>query len=444
MTKQEQSDAEQPRLFCSPLTVMIVVGTSVLLMTLGPLGGWQMFVGQKLPAAAARAPSPALRTSAKPLVLRQTPRVGASIALHPPKFWAVGHLLSQWYNCPAAREAMSVFVIFWGEKDLELFRKGMAQRHPHVPADAWYGVVCDVPEVPGHRGGVSGQIISAWKKWYGITYMMDLGADAPIYGMMLDSELQLYNTSDCGPRSEWHRLYDRLAALEAAKLWPAAQVNDAASYKWGGQGQSGKEYDRILIEANARVIGAHPEQEKCKGLLTPGCREVKRQIDLVLFSWWTDLPYVNLKVAERMLPAIVSKQPKAIPRNESLGKWCLLAHSIFFDRFEHLAYQQWCVMHEGYHFDDVTAVTDYAVWGSYLEDPKPTKGYGSSRLAELHPMWLPSDANLAIQKGEVPPMSAVDPPLMYLHVDHQPWLYNCQPEIDAWGKFLEAEGVTTK
>lgn len=374
----------------------------------------------------------------------ERPRIGASVALHPPKFSFVARFLEQWYLCEPARRSMDMYVVFWGDKDASLFKKGMAKLHPQVPADSWKAVVSEVPEFASRPGGVSNQIIAAWKKWYGITYMMDLGENAPDYGLMLDSELLVYNTSDCGPNSAWYRLFERVQALETSKLWKAAQVNDAAMYDFGSFKQSGKDYDRFIIEDNARFVLAHPDQPQCAWLPTPGCREVKRQIDSVLFSWWTDVPYMNLEVAKRMLLALDKQEVKSVPNADQLGKWCTLAHYILFPRFEHISYQQWCLMHEGYHWDDVTAVTDNAVWGSYLEDPKPTKGYGSSRLAELHPLWLPADANMAIKDGKVPPMSHIDPPLMHLHVDHFSHEYDCWPAATKWNEFFKEEGTEWK
>merc|ERR1711862_484474 len=132
---------------------------------------------------------------------------------------------------------------------------------------------------------------------------MDLPSP-PVYGLTLDSELLLYNASDCGADSEWYRFFDRVSELEAQKTWKAAQVNDAATYDFGHFKQSGRDYDKLILEDNARFIGALPDQDKCRGLPTPGCREVKRHIDQVLFSWWTDVPYINLKIAERMLESL--------------------------------------------------------------------------------------------------------------------------------------------
>ena len=45
---------------------------------------------------------------------RRTPtaKVGASIALHPPKFYAAAMFLEQLVRCPAAAQALSVFLVF--------------------------------------------------------------------------------------------------------------------------------------------------------------------------------------------------------------------------------------------------------------------------------------------------------------------------------------------
>jgi hypothetical protein len=305
-----------------------------------------------------------------------------------------------------------------------------------------------VPAAVAQPGGIANQLIAAWKKWFGIAYMMDL-PKPPVYGLMLDSEPLVYNHSECGANGAWYRMFERVSALEAAKLWPAAQVNEAAVYDFGIFKQTGKDYDKYILEDNARWIGAHPDQAICKGLNKPGCREVKRHIDLVLFSWWTDLPYMNLKVAGRMLESTPLKtehdeKPPASVNLDQLGKWQRRVYQMKygFPRFEHISYQMWCEMYEGYHMDDVTAVTGNAIWGSYLEDPKPTKGYGSSRIAELHPMWLPADAYKAILEGKVPPMSHIDPPLMHLHVDHFPHNYDCWNYITAWSEWFKEVNAT--
>jgi len=44
-----------------------------------------------------------------------SPRVGGSIAVHPPKFAFVGRFLEQWYVCEPARRAMHMYIVFCGD-----------------------------------------------------------------------------------------------------------------------------------------------------------------------------------------------------------------------------------------------------------------------------------------------------------------------------------------
>ena len=74
------------------------------------------------------------------------------------------------------------------------------------------------------------QFISAWKKWFGIAHLLDLGVDAPVYGLMLDAEILLYDVTDCGPRSAWSMLFDRIRAAEGSKKIKAARVSDSLLY----------------------------------------------------------------------------------------------------------------------------------------------------------------------------------------------------------------------
>lgn len=446
-TKRDARSAKD-LLGTSPRLLLSIVACLTCTMLLWPLGGAQAIFGSDVPEAKA-ATSHEQSLDRKSLLSSHAPqslerrvvnKVGASIAVHEPKFPFVSRFLEQWYACEPARRSMDMYIIFWGEKDAALFKKGMQKFYPNVAEGSWTAVIADVPAHAAAPSGVRDQIIASWKKWYGITYMMDLD-NPPMYGAMLDSELLLYNGSDCGPESEWYRLFERVSALEASKLWPAAKVNDAAKYTFpGGYVQTGRTYDKIILEDNARFIGALEDQSACKGLNSPGCREVKRQIEDVLFSWWTDIPYVNLRVAERMLLSLDKQEVQNIPNEDKLGRWCKHAHYILFPRFEHISYQQWCCLHEGYHFDDVTPVTGPAIWGSYLEDPQSKDGF-ISRIAELHPLWLPSDANMRIHEGKVPPMSRVSPPLMHLHVDHHPAYYKVAESVEAWKSFCKAEGT---
>merc|ERR1712190_168802 len=86
---------------------------------------------------------------------------------------------------------------------------------------------------------------------------------------------------------------------------------------------------------------------------------------------------------------------------------------IDFTRFEYISYQQWCVLHEGFEFRDVTNITGYAKWGSYLEDPLP-----GARLDLLAPLWISVESLSKAESGEIAKMSKETPPLLVFHVDH--------------------------
>jgi len=344
-------------------------------------------------------------SSANQLVVNDNPNaaVTAVITVHPPKFFYAARFLQRWAACPAAREALNVDIVFSNEQDKALFEKGLENAEPRVPNGLWTPVVASIPA--SARGD---QFVSAWKKWYGLLRLMDKGSSAPEYGLMLDSELLPYNEKDCGADSGWHKLLPRLQAAEASKEWTAARVGTDVTYKvtdditWSGQ-----EYDQDLIFENAQFVSPGP-MDQCEG---EGCQEVRRGIDDALFSWWTNLPYVKLDVAKRMLEHVASQ--KQIQIGKGSNAWQELGQHITFPRFEHIAYQHWCILHEGFHFKDVTDITGQAKWGSYLEDPRP-----GARIGELQPMWVSGETFTRAESGEIGPMSTEAPPLLVFHVDH--------------------------
>lgn len=346
--------------------------------------------------------------------------IGASIAVHPPKFYAAARLLNEWASCPEAYKALAIFLVFTQKEDLELFRQAQECMNPGMPHELWTGVVAKTPK----KGWSSnGQVIAAYKKWSGLTFMMDLGEDAPEYGLMMDSELVLYtyhsskptskgvegaevDTSACEGGGAWSNLLERIRDMEASKAFPAARVsNTLTTYNFGSFKQTGKKYDRSLIASNAFLVGGK-DFEQCD---RPGCQAVRQQIEDCLFSWWTDLPWTNLQIAQRMVTFLAST--KAPPNASS--SWSNLIQPIHFTPFEYIAYQQFCMLNEGYHINDVTNLTGEAKWGSYLEDP-----LDGARLDELQPMWISSEALQASWNRKIPKLSMQAPPLLIFHVDH--------------------------
>eukprot|EP00927_Polykrikos_kofoidii_P065205 TRINITY_DN60993_c0_g1_i1.p1 TRINITY_DN60993_c0_g1~~TRINITY_DN60993_c0_g1_i1.p1 ORF type:complete len:511 (-),score=50.14 TRINITY_DN60993_c0_g1_i1:267-1772(-) len=354
------------------------------------------------------------------------PRVVASIAVHPPKFHYVARFLEQRGKCLGALAALSVFVVFTNQGDLIKFRQMIGWYAPLVTKCEgfwWKALVANPPhEVMRIPGGVGNQQICAWKKWYGVLYSMDLPAnEAPEYTLMLDSELNIYNMSDCGLDGRWSRLLSRLRDREASKKWFAARVsNDLLCYDFGDRGkQCGREYDKSLMRITSRHVTKHT-LDSCK---TDGCLKVKQQIDLALFSWWTDIPYVSLRIAAHMVAFLTGSQVSAAlsATLRHTSSWSVLARKTTFTRFEHVEYQQWCVLHEGFQFRDVTHITGQASWGSYMEDPQP-----GARLAELHPLWVSSNAFSRAKRKIIPDLAPAEPYLVF-HVDQAEGFNDCVP-----------------
>mmetsp|Transcript_71690 Transcript_71690/g.205748 ORF Transcript_71690/g.205748 Transcript_71690/m.205748 type:complete len:512 (-) Transcript_71690:68-1603(-) len=378
-----------------------------------------------------KAPARVGRPSARSLRGDTYPKVGASITLHSPKYHAAGKWLDQYSSCPGAVVAMSVLVVFTSEAEMTLFRQSLACIYPDVPEDAWTGVVA-LPPYSGWKtpAGAANQLIAAYKKWFGIAHMMDLEEQAPEYGLMVDSELLVFDRLGedgdrglgCAIEGPWSRLYARIQAFDESKSFPAARVSRTlTTYKFGSFTRSGADYDRTLIIENAHFAGYTATCE------TEGCQEVKRQIDLCLFSWWTDVPWVNLRVASRMLIQKVGRGLESFA-----GSYRRLATGIKFTRFEHLSYQQWCAMHEGFNFRDVTDITGEAKWGSYMEDPLP-----GARLAELKPVWISGEALERVENGQLPPMNVQEPPLLIFHADKGRSRANREANRERWKHVLK-------
>jgi len=382
------------------------------------------------------------------------PLVAASVAVHPPKFAYVGRFLEEYAGCKAAMESMSVHIVFSNDDDLHMFRSGLKLLHPTVPESAWTPVVANVTlefleSIGVHTKGEHKQFLAAWKKWYGIAHLMDLGAAAPVYGLMLDSELLLFDRTDCGPNSAWYTLYERIRRSEATKTFQASQTSETlVRYDFGkGNVVNGCAYDRGIIQQNVHWLtagGTACQVETCKEY---GCEQVQRQVDNCLWSWWTDIPYMNLTIASRLLGWVTSPTWEKWHRRTSGGtkpeqdscsvqgpdRWKRLLRRVSFSRFEYVSYQQWCVLQEGFSFRDVTNITGPAKWGSYLEDP--VKG---SNVTELRPLWASAEAVVLSRQGQIQSLSAAEPPLIIFHVDHRGSHFSTKKWMQLWNPVIAA------
>lgn len=354
-------------------------------------------------------------------------KAGGSIAVHPPKFFQIYAFLRGWMTCQEAFQMLSIYLVFSSQEDLDLFNLAVECQSPGIP-HVWTSVVVVPPEDGWDTGGAANQFIAAYKKWYGIFAMMDLGTEE--YGLMLDSELSIYDffakngtETACKPNGSWSRLLERIQEREAAKEFPAARVNETLSvYKFDESfSMNGKSYDQALISENAAWSGWRSD------CTLPECLEIQRQIDLCLFSWWTDLPWMNLTTVARLLALQGGMEP--LPRGQ-WRNWSTTQQR--FPRFEYIGYQQLCVLYDGWRFRDVTNITRDAKWGSYLEDPIP-----GSQLGQLKPLWVSAETIDRAEGGVIGPLSREEPPLLIFHADHVPrFTYGWPGLSDAWNELM--------
>eukprot|EP00747_Dinoflagellata_sp_TGD_P164102 gnl/TRDRNA2_/TRDRNA2_183568_c0_seq1.p1 gnl/TRDRNA2_/TRDRNA2_183568_c0~~gnl/TRDRNA2_/TRDRNA2_183568_c0_seq1.p1 ORF type:complete len:429 (-),score=43.37 gnl/TRDRNA2_/TRDRNA2_183568_c0_seq1:23-1309(-) len=359
-----------------------------------------------------------------------TPKVGLTFPVHPHKFHMAGQFLEQYVACPAARQAMSVTITFTNQTHLDAFREGLARVHPSIPADAWTAINTEMPfkvfkqNTPG---------LAAWKKWFGIAHLLDLGTSGPDYGLMTDSELVILNRTDCGPDSHWYSLLDRIKDLEANKKWLAVKAPAPTAEEQLRHQNFTRTVSNHLANTLKFVMGLKVHCDKGKvgedclqSCTSSGCDAVRSQHDQSLWSWWTDVPYVNLAVAKRMFEAgsgtaeAQNGKKQHVDWGHSLaqtssasvaGQWqARMQRATKWYGWEHVAYQQWCMLHEGYTVSDVSNLVGQVGMASYLEHP--TVG---SRIDSLRPLWVSNKVIDMVNQGQLPPLSISDPPLLEFH-----------------------------
>ncbi|CAJ1372797.1 unnamed protein product [Effrenium voratum] len=359
-------------------------------------------------------------------------KVAASIAVHPPKYYALVMFLAEWLRCPAAFEALSIYVVFQFKQDLKLFREAVACIIPGTP-EVWVPIIASEPKKGWMKNvGLGNQYTAAFKKYYGLAAIMDLGQEE--YGLMLDAEISLFDLhakassgSACSSTGAWSRLLPRIQSVEQKKVWPGARVSSTLTqYNFGTFTKSGKDYDLHLLRENARFVnfGTDVTDRTCK---PDTCKKILHQLKHVIWTWWTDLPWVRLDVAKRMMAHL------AKTNMEEVTSWRQVAQRLFFPRFEYVLYQMWTMLYDGWDIRDVTNITKEAKWGSYLEDPQH-----GSRLAELRPMWASAETVLREEEGKIASFSEEEPPVLIFHVDHEGLRYSFggQEYKELWEQLL--------
>merc|ERR1712194_107742 len=72
--------------------------------------------------------------------------------------------------------------------------------------------------------------------------------------------------------------------------------------------------------------------EKCAEI-QPGCKEVHRMVKDVLFSWWTDVPWVNLAIVGDLMQHLYGE------RKTDEITWAQMSSRIVWVRFEMIGYE---------------------------------------------------------------------------------------------------------
>jgi len=333
---------------------------------------------------------------------RTFPKVGLSVPVHPPKFSYVTRFLEQYAACPAARRNMMVVVVFSNQRDFAIFQEGLQLFNKSIPADAYTALVSDVPDHWKYQ--TQSQNICAWKKFYGIAHMMDM-ARAPTYGVIADAELMLFDPHDCGAHSKWNALHDRIKSREKARKWPAVRVTHENKFAFNFMGG--------LMEGLTQWTNRNN-----KTCTLPACKHLQLYADRTTISWWTDLPWVNLKVAGKMFTDIGGREKN---RTEN---WKTYARPIRFCRYDHMAYQHWTVLHENFTFENVTNITGPTFgMATYTE----SENRNGSRVADLYPLWVsdrlrlqtlaPTKDRLGEHYAKLKALSKAYPPLLLFHTD---------------------------
>lgn len=299
---------------------------------------------------------------------------------------------------------MSVVVVFSDEKDFGLFKAGLPLFNRSVPAGSWTPVIS---KLPGRFDYLRhSQYISAWKKFFGIAYLMD-SPHPPDYGIIADSELLLYDEAECSREdSKWNMFYQRIQAKERTRQWNAVRITPEDTYAFGT-------LRNVMKSTKAFVSGAN-----ASSCTLPQCRHLDDFRENVTFSWWTDLPWMNLSVVPDMLAHIAGR---AKGHNET---WAEFIYPLKFSRYEHVSYQYWTVLHENFTLRNVTDLTGPTVGMATYTEGENRNG---SRVAELLPLWV-SDRVREQTEGPVTDrynhhfaklesFSTVEPPFLLFHCD---------------------------
>lgn len=194
-------------------------------------------------------------------------KVAAVVSVHPPKYPDLLAFLQGWQHCSSGLRVMDLMPIFTTQEDLDQFLGDMHSRN--IDSNVVFPFIAH--EKP------NGAKYETWKKLDGLAQVLTQYATNPYrFVLMMDAEIGLNHCEEFGT------LVDRLEEKQWKKVW----YGDEASTR---SKATIHEYIQFATTALSRQSNFSVEEK-----IRAATRDYK------VFTWWTDLPFVEFYTGQRM------------------------------------------------------------------------------------------------------------------------------------------------
>lgn len=296
--------------------------------------------------------------------------VAAVVPVHRPHFRFLNAFLQDWRGCEPGRRAMDIFVVFSSKSDAHEFgnvyrRTCKDDGEPCDPLPYQELIV-----TPSH---VPVTAYKAWKKIDGLAQIVELPGQRYDFGVMMDAEIGLESCAG------FSRLHEMLVMKHRSKTW----------YGYSRHETPHPDVSRIMSGAACALsLPSVPsdfarsegfEGIKCEPSILESIRPKLK--NFTVYTWWNDLPYVHLPTARRMFDSWAAAlqrtaQPPSptAPLRHAVRAWASAMlptptqvsssmgsapHSagevsMAARAFEHIVYQMYTVMYEGFSVVDLS------------------------------------------------------------------------------------------
>lgn len=282
-----------------------------------------------------------------------TPKVAAVVPVFPPHFQLLSNFMVQWQACEEGREAMDVFVIFSNPQDQAKFRRVFCAAANQEDCDRPYEELLITPSQVPQRA------YKSWKKIDGVAQLLQRPGAPYEFALMMDAEIQV---SSC---SGFSSLLPMLRKKHAAKT-VYGMSNDAPIV--------GRLMSRAACALSPPSIeGANLVRHACNSEVMDGLRSKLK--DFHVYTWWNDVPYMQMDVARRMFDTWAAALDAA-GFGKKRSTWAAAAEAVLpspeevsaamgiapgaasevntaMSAFEHIIYQLFTVVYEGFRVVDL-------------------------------------------------------------------------------------------